>query len=121
MSQFNDIKVGDKVAETLPFSYNRAPRVKVAIRTVTRVTPTQFVCGTRRYAKKDGYEIGVSGYKSVVPATPEMIAQNLAEQAAVSAHTKAMATLRDFRDALDKGELPIEKMEAMAAAWEATK
>lgn len=50
MSSLNDVKPGDILVE--------CTRNHISVVTVSKVTPTQIVCGNKRYRKKDGYLVG---------------------------------------------------------------
>ncbi len=76
MTTFNDIAVGDQVI-VRSGSYGER---RDYVRTVERVTATQFTAGGRRFTKR-GWQVGGLGHwdAEAEPATPERIAKVTAQ------------------------------------------
>lgn len=66
-ASFADLQVGDQVLDYRG-SFNG---YSIAL-TIDKVTATQFVCGSRRFKREDGREIGTSYHRVTLP-TPENV------------------------------------------------
>ena len=69
----NDAKVGDRLISKYPRSFGGTRDYRV-----TRLTPTQVICGSFRFRKSDGRRVGrtTDGYASVRVASEEELAHN---------------------------------------------
>lgn len=67
---FAALQVGDQVLDGVG---SFSPRWEAL--TVTKVTDTQFVCGSRRFKRSDGAEIGGYRFHSATLPTPKRLAE----------------------------------------------
>ena len=80
MTDLHDLKAGDKVAYASRWGRTWGTE------TIERVTPSQIICGHRRYSRKTGKEIGSDNYRArVVVSTdhPAYVAWKAANVASV--------------------------------------
>ena len=127
MSNLARIQPGDLIAASnTARNWGYAPSISHILYRVTKRTPTQAEAVhvqnerlTIRFRVSDGKIIGQDYYRTVVFATPEIVAQHNAEVAARNRWAKARSRLEDLEDRHSR--LTVDQMEVLADAWERVK
>lgn len=102
ISEFDDVKVGDELALFCFGNFKKKVRVH-------RATKTQIICDDNsKYSKKDGYQIGYSGY-----GHPHLvkITQFLSDEIRQKDLSKSLANI-------DWTKIPLNKLEAIQSIVE---
>lgn len=130
MPNIEAAQLGDKLAVRERASdWGRAPHVTHSFFVVNKVMRTQLTAvkeGTKyelRFRRTDGGQIGATFARhstTAAIATPELIAEHEQETAARQRYLDALERLRAVEQAIDKRDLTVEQMEAIATAYEAT-
>lgn len=107
-ASFRDLQPGDQVLD-----HRGSFHAVYEALTVTKVTPTQFVCGSRRFNRDNGNEIGaLSRFHTATLPDPERLAR-------INADAEEKAVRRALRDA-DLSNLPLDTAKQVLALIEAS-
>ena len=116
-----ELKVGDKVLIELPVSWSVAASEHI----VTRITPTQIICGLHRYHKDGGYAVASgSRYKRDRIAAPSLVprlrqAQNILDVERAINVAERDCRRRDWPCLLAALQGTVAKVEALIAEGDA--
>lgn len=113
MADLSNVKEGDTLAiPQRPFGW-AGPKILWNLTKVTRVTPTQIVCGPFRYHKLTDRKIGDNGFGRAEPATKEIIAEYNSQVRAKNVWAKARNVAEKLYEDVRRDNLPKEQQEKL--------